>query len=164
MKSRIDETERLFELTKYERELWEMGLTVCGMDEVGRGPLAGPVVVCKKQMGMTAQLFHMTDGLQRAEQAAFHGSGIWFEQDDARLQIVRTGHFRREGSVLGPGGMQHHARSVFPVDVHSPDDGFSGKSGLQYGQHLFTFSVHGDDTDFGDRTKFLEQHRQVEHG
>ena len=41
-----DEAERLFELTKYERELWERGLTVCGMDEVGRGPLAGPVVTC----------------------------------------------------------------------------------------------------------------------
>ncbi len=41
-----NEAERLFELTKYERELWEEGLVVCGMDEVGRGPLAGPVVTC----------------------------------------------------------------------------------------------------------------------
>ena len=43
---KIDEKERLFELTKYERELWKKGETVCGMDEVGRGPLAGPVVTC----------------------------------------------------------------------------------------------------------------------
>ena len=41
-----NEAERLFELTKYERELWAEGQTVCGMDEVGRGPLAGPVVTC----------------------------------------------------------------------------------------------------------------------
>ena len=41
-----NEAERLFELTRYERELWEQGLVVCGMDEVGRGPLAGPVVTC----------------------------------------------------------------------------------------------------------------------
>lgn len=41
-----NEQERLFELTVYERELWEKGETVCGMDEVGRGPLAGPVVTC----------------------------------------------------------------------------------------------------------------------
>ena len=46
MKSRIDEQARLFELTRYERELWAEGLSVCGMDEVGRGPLAGPVVTC----------------------------------------------------------------------------------------------------------------------
>ena len=43
---KIDEKERLFELTKYERVLWEKGESVCGMDEVGRGPLAGPVVTC----------------------------------------------------------------------------------------------------------------------
>ena len=43
---KIDEKERLFELTKYERALWEEGFSVCGMDEVGRGPLAGPVVTC----------------------------------------------------------------------------------------------------------------------
>ena len=41
-----NEQERLFELTRYERELWEGGNSVCGMDEVGRGPLAGPVVTC----------------------------------------------------------------------------------------------------------------------
>ena len=46
MKNKIDEEKRLEELTKYERELWEEGLVVCGMDEVGRGPLAGPVVTC----------------------------------------------------------------------------------------------------------------------
>ena len=43
---KIDEKKRLFELTKYERGLWEKGESVCGMDEVGRGPLAGPVVTC----------------------------------------------------------------------------------------------------------------------
>lgn len=41
-----NEQERLFELTRYERELWEGGISVCGMDEVGRGPLAGPVMTC----------------------------------------------------------------------------------------------------------------------
>ncbi len=41
-----NEQERLFELTQTERPLWERGLMVAGMDEVGRGPLAGPVVTC----------------------------------------------------------------------------------------------------------------------
>lgn len=35
---------KLFEITKIERELWQNGLTIAGIDEVGRGPLAGPVV------------------------------------------------------------------------------------------------------------------------
>ncbi|MDD3401114.1 MAG: ribonuclease HII [Eubacteriales bacterium] len=42
---RVDEKTRLFELSKIDREYWEQGIVLAGMDEVGRGPLAGPVVV-----------------------------------------------------------------------------------------------------------------------
>ena len=44
--ARINEQERLHELTKREREFWNAGIYPAGMDEVGRGPLAGPVVTC----------------------------------------------------------------------------------------------------------------------
>lgn len=36
--------EKLLRLTQIERPLWEQGLSIAGIDEVGRGPLAGPVV------------------------------------------------------------------------------------------------------------------------
>ena len=36
--------EKLRRLTEIERELWARGHVVAGIDEVGRGPLAGPVV------------------------------------------------------------------------------------------------------------------------
>lgn len=36
--------EKLLRLTRIEEELWTQGLSVAGIDEVGRGPLAGPVV------------------------------------------------------------------------------------------------------------------------
>lgn len=36
--------EKLYRLTKIERALWNEGRAVAGIDEVGRGPLAGPVV------------------------------------------------------------------------------------------------------------------------
>ena len=40
-----NERQRLDELLHYERALWGRGLIhVAGVDEVGRGPLAGPVV------------------------------------------------------------------------------------------------------------------------
>lgn len=40
------ELERLTELKKIEKELYEKGFNnICGIDEAGRGPLAGPVVV-----------------------------------------------------------------------------------------------------------------------
>lgn len=42
-KVKIPEAERLFRITQTERTYWEQGLLVAGMDEVGRGPLAGAV-------------------------------------------------------------------------------------------------------------------------
>lgn len=39
-----NERARLKRITEYETPLWESGALVGGMDEVGRGPLAGPVV------------------------------------------------------------------------------------------------------------------------
>ncbi len=42
--ARMNEAERLLELTRIETEYWSRGILPAGMDEVGRGPLAGPVV------------------------------------------------------------------------------------------------------------------------
>lgn len=40
-----EEIERLIELSKFEKETYEKGYnTIAGIDEAGRGPLAGPVV------------------------------------------------------------------------------------------------------------------------
>ena len=36
--------EKLERLTQIETELWTQGVSIAGIDEVGRGPLAGPVV------------------------------------------------------------------------------------------------------------------------
>ena len=43
---RVHETPeaKLLRLTEIERELWAQGARIAGIDEVGRGPLAGPVV------------------------------------------------------------------------------------------------------------------------
>ena len=42
-----EETPRLRDPLQYERGFWSRGrFRVCGVDEVGRGPLAGPVVTC----------------------------------------------------------------------------------------------------------------------
>lgn len=36
--------ERLAEITAYDKTIWAQGITFAGIDEVGRGPLAGPVM------------------------------------------------------------------------------------------------------------------------
>ena len=38
------EADRLYRMTALERPFWERGIALAGMDEAGRGPLAGPVV------------------------------------------------------------------------------------------------------------------------
>ena len=43
-KKRETPEEKLERLTEIERGLWDSGLCIAGIDEVGRGPLAGPVV------------------------------------------------------------------------------------------------------------------------
>lgn len=40
----IDEAARLYNLTVFERPFWSRNELVAGIDEAGRGPLAGPVV------------------------------------------------------------------------------------------------------------------------
>ena len=45
MKITEKELARLAELSKIDKTYWDQGLVLAGMDEVGRGPLAGPVVV-----------------------------------------------------------------------------------------------------------------------
>lgn len=46
------EKERLFNMTRYERECYERGFRlIAGVDEVGRGPLAGPVVAAAVILG-----------------------------------------------------------------------------------------------------------------
>jgi len=43
----LNEIERVKKLNSYENAYYEQGLTyIAGVDEVGRGPLAGPVVAC----------------------------------------------------------------------------------------------------------------------
>ena len=43
-KKRESPQEKLIRLTQIENELWDAGKIIAGIDEVGRGPLAGPVV------------------------------------------------------------------------------------------------------------------------
>lgn len=45
IQAELDEDLRLESMLSYEKELYKQGLTlIAGVDEVGRGPLAGPVV------------------------------------------------------------------------------------------------------------------------
>lgn len=66
-KQKLSEAERLYQITQYEREYWEKGELVCGMDEAGRGPLAGPVAVACVIMPPEPLLEHIKDSKQLTE-------------------------------------------------------------------------------------------------
>lgn len=66
--SRLPEQERLFALSGPDRALWAQdGVVLAGMDEVGRGPLAGPVVVCCVAMPPEPLIARVNDSKQVSE-------------------------------------------------------------------------------------------------
>ncbi len=66
--SRIPERERLHALSEPDRAFWgREGIVLAGMDEVGRGPLAGPVVVCCAVMPPEPLIERVNDSKQVSE-------------------------------------------------------------------------------------------------
>lgn len=66
--SRIPEQERLYTLSEPDRAFWgREGIVLAGMDEVGRGPLAGPVVVCCAAMPPEPLIERVNDSKQVSE-------------------------------------------------------------------------------------------------
>lgn len=64
---------------RYENELWQQGHRyIAGIDEVGRGPLAGPVVTCAVVLKPDFDLIGVTDSKQLTRQ----------EREKLYLQIV----------------------------------------------------------------------------
>ena len=66
--TRLPERERLERLAEPDRAFWgREGVVLAGMDEVGRGPLAGPVVVCCAAMPPEPLIERVNDSKQVTE-------------------------------------------------------------------------------------------------
>lgn len=66
--TRQPEAERLIALAAPDRTFWEKsGVVLAGMDEVGRGPLAGPVVVCCAAMPQEPLISYVNDSKKVSE-------------------------------------------------------------------------------------------------
>ncbi len=60
------EIERMYEMTSYERKYSELGL-LCGIDEVGRGPLAGPVYAAAVILPRDVDILYLNDSKKLSE-------------------------------------------------------------------------------------------------
>ena len=66
--TKISEQERLYRLSERDRAFWTQdGVILAGMDEVGRGPLAGPVVVACVVMPSEPLLEYVNDSKKVSE-------------------------------------------------------------------------------------------------
>lgn len=66
--TRVPEPERLEKLCAPDRAFWaKPDAVLAGMDEVGRGPLAGPVVVCCAAMPPEPLIFYVNDSKKVSE-------------------------------------------------------------------------------------------------
>lgn len=60
------ELERTYKMKEFERKYEELGY-ICGIDEVGRGPLAGPVVTGAVILPKDSQILYLNDSKQLSE-------------------------------------------------------------------------------------------------
>lgn len=58
-----EEIRRIEKMSSYEREYRHLGY-ICGIDEVGRGPLAGPVVACAVILPEDCDILYLNDSKQ----------------------------------------------------------------------------------------------------
>lgn len=97
------EVERLTELKKIEKEFYEKGITsIAGIDEAGRGPLAGPVVVACVVMPKDSMIEGVNDSKkvsekkreklyeQITEEALGFGVGIISQEEIDRINILNA--------------------------------------------------------------------------
>lgn len=97
------ELQRLEELQKIEKSLYAQGInSICGIDEAGRGPLAGPVVVASVIMPQDSMIEGVNDSKkvsekkrevlyeQIIEEAVAYGVGIVDQKEIDRVNILNA--------------------------------------------------------------------------
>lgn len=97
------EEQRLIELKKIDKEFFDMGMEyVAGIDEAGRGPLAGPVVVASVIMPKDSMIEGINDSKKISEskreklydsilnEAISYGVGIIYQEEIDDINILQA--------------------------------------------------------------------------
>ena len=110
------ELDRLNEMKKIENELYDTGLNyICGIDEAGRGPLAGPVVVAAVIMPKDSMIEGVNDSKKISEkkrealydtitnEAISYSVGIIDQKEIDRINILNA---TKEGLTTAIKGLE----------------------------------------------------------
>ena len=97
------EEQRLLQLKEIDKEFFDMGLKyVCGIDEAGRGPLAGPVVVASVILPEYSMIEGVNDAKKVSEskreklydiilqEAISYGIGIIYQDEIDEINILQA--------------------------------------------------------------------------
>ena len=98
-----NEVKRSYEMLSFERKYYAEGYKyICGIDEVGRGPLAGPVVTCAVILPPDEQILYLNDSKQVSkkrremlydvitEKAVSYGIGVVSENRIDEINILQA--------------------------------------------------------------------------
>ena len=97
------EEQRLLKLKEIDKEFFDMGMKyVCGIDEAGRGPLAGPVVVASVMLPENSMIEGVNDSKKISEskreklydvilsEAISYGIGIIYQDEIDEINILQA--------------------------------------------------------------------------
>ena len=97
------EEQRLLKLKEIDKEFFNMGMKyVCGIDEAGRGPLAGPVVVASVMLPENSMIEGVNDSKKVSEskreklydvilqEALSYGIGIIYQDEIDEINILQA--------------------------------------------------------------------------
>lgn len=102
------ETARIYQLQQYERDYENEGL-ICGIDEVGRGPLAGPVVAGAVILPKNCEILYLNDSKQLSA-----------EKREQLYDVIWTTQWRWES------GLSAHSESMRSTSCRRPTKRASG--------------------------------------
>lgn len=63
----LQEQQRTYQMLSYERQYASFYRVICGIDEVGRGPLAGPVTACAVILNPEKEILYLNDSKKLSE-------------------------------------------------------------------------------------------------